>query len=630
MIGEVLGNFKIVALLGKGGMGEVWHAVHTTVGSRVAIKTLRSEISAEEDHVKRFFNEAVIAGKIRHAGAVSIFDVGFQAGRAYLVMELLDGETLAHRIRAQGRLPMARVADIGRQIASVLQATHDAGITHRDLKPDNIFLVPDSESEAGERVKVLDFGIAKLGGGVGLTSTSVSSMGTPLYMSPEQWRSVAKVDWRADAYSLGCVAFEMACGHPPFQAQSMGEACAKHLTEPPPAPSSVVPSLPAGFDVLVNRLLDKEPLRRPKMRDVMVAFENLAADRPIELGESHIPTLGSERNQAAETAMASTLVLSDGPPSVATSPTMHASSPGADAVVTRQERGSPGVPRARSELGAAPPSARKRTVVVGGIAAAAAAAFAVTGLVVSRQGAETPDAGLAVASAVDASVPPADATTALIRVDAAVVASKPDRIVSAQKLKRLTGAVPELAIRVPLELCIDAAGAVTHVRMFDDVAVGLVETVTPVVRTWTYRPYLVDGAATAVCINDAIPAKRERVATVKSASAPGSGSGSGSDDDRSKYPEQPGTYEAERAIRFAQSSIDRCGELHPGGGSVRVTYTVDQNGRVQSAEATPMGALGQCVAFALRIAMFPPTRAGFRSSYSASFTKQPPPAVPAP
>jgi len=198
-------------------------------------------------------------------------------------MEYLEGESLANRIRRHGKLPIGHVAEIGRQIASVLDATHIAGVTHRDLKPDNIHLIPDSELPSGERVKVLDFGIAKLSGNVTITSTATGAMGTPLYMSPEQWKSAAKADWRTDVYSLGCVAFEMACGRPPFVAETIGEACAKHLTEAPPLTSSITGGLPLAFDELVNQCLDKDPQKRPSMRDTMSAFASLAASYSIGL-----------------------------------------------------------------------------------------------------------------------------------------------------------------------------------------------------------------------------------------------------------------------------------------------------------------------------------------------------------
>src|SRR5262249_21378867 len=151
-----------------------------------------------------FFNEAKIVGKIKHAGIVKIFDVGWFDDRAYLVMEMLEGEPLSARIDRTDKIVWAEAADLGRQIASVLDATHRAGVIHRDLKPDNIFLVPDHELASGERVKILDFGISKLTGTMtGASPKTVGTMGTPAYMAPEQWGDASTIDWRADAYSLG-------------------------------------------------------------------------------------------------------------------------------------------------------------------------------------------------------------------------------------------------------------------------------------------------------------------------------------------------------------------------------------------------------------------------------------------
>ncbi|HUJ58116.1 MAG TPA: serine/threonine-protein kinase, partial [Kofleriaceae bacterium] len=187
LVGHSVGNFRLVAKIGGGGTSEVYLAEQHSVGTRVAIKTLLPRIAANQDHVQRFFNEAIAVSEVRHAGVVRIFDAGFMScGRAYLVMEYLDGETLTCRIRRAGRLPLAHIAEVARQISTILEATHQAGITHRDLKPDNIFLVPDAELDSGERVKLLDFGIAKLAASR-LTSTSIGAMGTPDYMAPEQW-----------------------------------------------------------------------------------------------------------------------------------------------------------------------------------------------------------------------------------------------------------------------------------------------------------------------------------------------------------------------------------------------------------------------------------------------------------
>ncbi|MEO8844414.1 MAG: protein kinase [Kofleriaceae bacterium] len=276
VLGETIGNFKIVAKLGRGGMGEVWLGEQQSLGTRVAIKTLLEAFPRESEDVQRFFNEARAVSRIQHAGITKIFDSGILPnGRAYLVMEYLDGESLAQRItRGVSR---AALAEIGRQIASVLDATHGAGITHRDLKPENVFLIADREQPRGERVKVLDFGVAKLTGTLAPGSPrTYGTLGTPMYMAPEQWGDASQVDWRADLYSLGCVTFEMACRRPPFPVKSVAEACAKHLHDTPVLASSLVDGIPPALDQLIARLLAKQPEQRPRsMREVEHAFEQI-------------------------------------------------------------------------------------------------------------------------------------------------------------------------------------------------------------------------------------------------------------------------------------------------------------------------------------------------------------------
>ena len=300
MIGAEVGNFRIVKQLGEGGMGAVFLGEQKSIRTKVAIKTLLPHISSDRDQVERFFNEAIAVSRIKHSGIVKIFDVGFlSSGQAYLVMELLEGETLASRIERVRRLAIGQIADVGRQIASVLDATHRAGITHRDLKPDNVFLVPDAELESGERVKILDFGIAKLGG-AGLTNTSMGAMGTPAYMAPEQWRNAKSVDWRADAYSLGCLAFEMAAGRPPFLAESLAEACTMHLTATAPSICELVPELPKDLDTLLTSLLAKSPQDRPStMKEIGLRFASLGKRQAGELPPT-ILAAGSIRQTPAQ------------------------------------------------------------------------------------------------------------------------------------------------------------------------------------------------------------------------------------------------------------------------------------------------------------------------------------------
>jgi eukaryotic-like serine/threonine-protein kinase len=347
VIGETVGNFTIVERLGKGGMGEVWLAEHKTIKTKVAIKVLLPDVSADRNHIERFFNEAVAVSKIKHAGIAKIFDVGFHNEKAYLVMEFLDGEPLSARIRRLGRLPITDVAEIGRQIASVLEATHSEGITHRDLKPDNIYLVRDKEMDGGERVKVLDFGIAKLGTQSGLTGTSGGSMGTPGYMSPEQWKHSAKVDGRADSYSLGCVTFEMATGRPPFMASSIGEACGMHLNDVPPLARSIVASVPAALDTLIQQLLAKNPEDRPAIEDVKTKLAAIA--------ESPVDTLAATMTPA--TAPTSKIVAPD--------------------AVTRLESDTTLGASAATVAHVAPPAKRSKALLVGAGAVFVVGGFAV-------------------------------------------------------------------------------------------------------------------------------------------------------------------------------------------------------------------------------------------------------------
>src|SRR6185312_16102012 len=199
-------------------------------------KLLRPELTENSELVQRFFNEAKAATAIRHPGIIEVFDFGYtEQGRAYLIMEFLDGEPLSSRI-ARGPLAEVDAAQIARGISSALVAAHDKGIVHRDLKPDNVFLVPDPDVPMGERPKVLDFGIAKLGDHLpkDMRHTVTGALiGTPLYMAPEQARAAASIDGRADLYSLGCMLYEMLVGKPPFSAEGDGELIALHMFSEP-------------------------------------------------------------------------------------------------------------------------------------------------------------------------------------------------------------------------------------------------------------------------------------------------------------------------------------------------------------------------------------------------------------
>ena len=189
MIGHWFGNYRALSVLGEGGMGAVYLAEHPGIGRRVAIKVLHKKLIHDSQHVRRFVNEARAANAIRHPNIVEILDSGTtEAGIPYLVMELLEGESLCDRL-SRKPLELGQALEIARQTASALHAAHGQGIVHRDLKPANLFLVPDSRVEGRERVKVLDFGIAKLQTGRPADQVKTQTgmmLGTPAYMSPEQ------------------------------------------------------------------------------------------------------------------------------------------------------------------------------------------------------------------------------------------------------------------------------------------------------------------------------------------------------------------------------------------------------------------------------------------------------------
>ena len=295
MLGTSLGNYRVVQQLSEGGMGVVYIGHHEALGRRVVVKVLQPELSNDADMVQRFFNEARAATAIRSPGIVQVFDFGFTPDRrAYFVMELLEGESLAARLKHRFHDP-AECCRLGRQVANVLHAAHAAGITHRDLKPPNLFLVPDPEVAGGERVKVLDFGIAKLAGearSAGVQTRTGLIMGTPYYMSPEQCRSASAADARSDIYSLGCILFQIACGRPPFVFAGVGDIVAAHLHEPPPAPHQLAPGIPPGLSALISSMLAKFPDARPQtMAAVGQALDDLLRTLdPASAGPSRRPS----------------------------------------------------------------------------------------------------------------------------------------------------------------------------------------------------------------------------------------------------------------------------------------------------------------------------------------------------
>jgi serine/threonine protein kinase len=296
-----IGQYRVTGVIGQGGMGAVYAAEHALLGRPAAIKVLLPELSQKQEIVTRFFNEARAATAIRHPGIIEIYDFGWTPdGAAYLVMEHLEGETLSRRVR-RGVFRWPAALAVVRQIAGALGAAHAKGIVHRDLKPENIFLVPDPEVPGGERIKLLDFGIAKL---AGETSTTIhvtrtgAVMGTPRYMAPEQCRGVP-IDHRADLYAVGCILFELCTGRPPFLGEGSGDVLAAHIHVPAPTLAASRVKVPAPVERLLQRLLAKAPAQRVQSTEQLVLeLDAITAERRAATP----PPMGPGRAQPAEAA----------------------------------------------------------------------------------------------------------------------------------------------------------------------------------------------------------------------------------------------------------------------------------------------------------------------------------------
>jgi serine/threonine-protein kinase len=280
MLPSLIGQYRIVRKIGAGGMGLVYLGEHTLLRRRAAIKTLLPTVAANQQIVDRFFNEARATSAISDPGVIQIFDFGYHVdGTAYIVMELLEGEALSARLDRLGKLALGDALRFARQITGSLAAAHAHDIIHRDLKPENIFLVRDAEAQGGERTKIIDFGICKVGAGDPMLTEVGVMIGTPVYMSPEQCRGSGEVDARSDVYAFGCLLFHMLTGRPPFVGEASGDLVVAHLEQEPPPPSQFASGLPPAVDALVLRCLAKPADERfASMLELQAALGALAVD----------------------------------------------------------------------------------------------------------------------------------------------------------------------------------------------------------------------------------------------------------------------------------------------------------------------------------------------------------------
>jgi eukaryotic-like serine/threonine-protein kinase len=261
LLGQVLdGKYEVVRLLGEGGMGVVYEARHTTIGSRAAVKVLHPEAARQPESLARFKREAQAAGTIGHPNIVRVLDIGqTPAGLPYMVMDFVEGQSLAEILHREAPLEPARAIAIAEQILSALGAAHEKGIVHRDVKPENVLI--SRGHDGAELAKVLDFGISKfkeLGPDrQGLTRTG-TILGTPLYMAPEQARGETDVDHRIDLYAVGVTLYVMLTGRQPYRASNYNALLIKIVSEEPPAIDEVNPALSCDLVAVVTKAMARD------------------------------------------------------------------------------------------------------------------------------------------------------------------------------------------------------------------------------------------------------------------------------------------------------------------------------------------------------------------------------------
>ncbi len=283
LIGKTLGSsYTVVRVIGEGGMGRVYEARHTRLASkRFAIKMLHPEFARQPEVISRFQREAEAAASIQSPYVVDVYDVDrSQDGRPYLVGEYLEGQEFADYLADVGKMPVGPAVRIVRQICKALAAAHDKGVVHRDMKPENVFLTGDMSRPTA---KVIDFGISKIGDtpGTALTKTGMI-MGTPSYMAPEQARG-EKVDHRADIYAVGAILYCAVTGQRPFDRGDPTATLTAVLTQDPPRPRSIEPSIPEPLEVIIQHAMAKRPADRHQ------SMTELEADlAPYDLGEIEI------------------------------------------------------------------------------------------------------------------------------------------------------------------------------------------------------------------------------------------------------------------------------------------------------------------------------------------------------
>ena len=316
-IGQVIADkYRISRLLGRGGMGEVYEARHVVVGRRFALKFLREHSARSQDSLSRFLCEAQAAGALdnEHIAAVLDFDTAAD-GSPFLVMEYLAGESLAALLTREGPLPVPRAIAILIQVCSGLDVAHRAGIVHRDLKPDNLFVT--QLPSGAELIKILDFGIAKLTdpGSDGAITSSGVILGTPFYMAPEQARGERNVDFRADIYALGVIAYELLSGKKPHPGEGYNAILAHILTQPVTPLVTLRPGLDPGLVAVIECALASDPARRQSSIAALAEELSPFAGRALPSGGTHFdfrPAKPSPADAPTQATIAGPVSVHDG------------------------------------------------------------------------------------------------------------------------------------------------------------------------------------------------------------------------------------------------------------------------------------------------------------------------------
>ncbi len=309
-IGSVIASkYRLEKLLGEGGMGAVFKATHVTVGKQFAVKVLHAEVSNHPDAKRRFTQEAQAAAKIGHPAILDVYDLGEDDGSLYMVMELLEGESLAQRV-ARGPLTIREALEYATGVLDALEAAHSASVIHRDIKPANVFLVAAASGRGA--VRVLDFGIAKFQEAADGAETSTGVvLGSAYYMAPEQVQAEAKIDARADVWAVGATVYELLVGEPAHMAPTHAAVVAKIVMRPAPPVSERRTDADAPLDAIVARALKIDPAERfasaAEMREAIDAYlvERAATVRSAP-PSAHTPSMKARRVTSRDTSSVAT------------------------------------------------------------------------------------------------------------------------------------------------------------------------------------------------------------------------------------------------------------------------------------------------------------------------------------